>query len=145
MFPTGRFILLMPTNTPLSRAKGYINYFFRSETGQDLIEYTLLLGFLVFATIAVLVSTGQVSKNIWSYNNDVLSQAKVTGSGGSITGSGTGSGSGNGNNGNAYGTGNGNGAGNGNAAGDGHGDGSPNGVGNGVGNANGNGNGNGKN
>jgi Flp pilus assembly pilin Flp len=49
--------------------------FLREEEGQDLIEYTLLLGFVALASAALFIGAGQSSKTIWSVTNDEMQSA----------------------------------------------------------------------
>jgi Flp pilus assembly pilin Flp len=48
---------------------------FQVEQGQDLIEYTLLLAFVVLASAALFISAGGSIEGIWSRSNIILSQA----------------------------------------------------------------------
>ena len=52
-----------------------IRRFLLGEQGQDLIEYTLLLAFVVLASAALFISAGGSISAIWSQSNTVLSQA----------------------------------------------------------------------
>ncbi len=94
----------------------------RSDDGQDVIEYTLLLCFVVLASAALLINQGGAMSGIWTTNSNVLSTAQTAATGGTA-GSGGGAGNNgnngntnnngnNGSNGNSQGTGNGNGNGN---------------------------------
>ena len=47
----------------------------RGEDAQDLIEYSLLLAFVVLAGAAALVSMGNTSAGIWTTVNSRLSNA----------------------------------------------------------------------
>ena len=47
----------------------------RSEEGQDLIEYTLLLAAIVLAGAATIVGMGNISTGIWSAANSRLANA----------------------------------------------------------------------
>lgn len=49
--------------------------FLRAEHGQDLIEYTLLLAFVVLASAALFISSGGAIKSIWGQSSTILSQA----------------------------------------------------------------------
>ena len=55
--------------------KNFLRNFFQAEQGQDLIEYTLLLAFVVLASAALFISAGGSIKSIWSQSNTILSQA----------------------------------------------------------------------
>ena len=52
-----------------------LSTFWREETGQDMVEYTLLLGFIVLIAVAVLTSTRVQISTIWSTINSSLSSA----------------------------------------------------------------------
>jgi len=52
-----------------------IRNFFQNEQGQDLIEYTLLLAFVVLASAALFISSGQSISSIWGQSSTILSQA----------------------------------------------------------------------
>lgn len=54
---------------------GVIPKFMREEQGQDLIEYTLLLAFVVLASAALFISAGASIKGIWTQSSSTLSQA----------------------------------------------------------------------
>ena len=49
--------------------------FLREEDGQDLIEYTLLLGFVALASAALFIGAGNAAKDIWSVANTEMNQA----------------------------------------------------------------------
>lgn len=53
----------------------YIRRFLHIEQGQDLIEYTLLLAFVVLASAALFISAGGSIKGIWTQSSTILSQA----------------------------------------------------------------------
>jgi Flp pilus assembly pilin Flp len=53
----------------------------RQDDGQDLIEYTLLLAFIVFITAGVVSIGGQSIKGIVSKSNSQLSAANQTAGG----------------------------------------------------------------
>lgn len=55
--------------------KNFLRNFFQAEQGQDLIEYTLLLAFVVLASAALFISSGGAIKSIWGQSSTVLSQA----------------------------------------------------------------------
>jgi Flp pilus assembly pilin Flp len=50
------------------------------EQGQDLIEYTLLLAFIVMATTALMSGAGGSVKGIWSVANSKLILANLSAS-----------------------------------------------------------------
>ena len=49
--------------------------FIRDESGQDLIEYTLLLAFVMMASAAMFIGGGASINVIWTVTNNNLSQA----------------------------------------------------------------------
>jgi Flp pilus assembly pilin Flp len=51
--------------------------FWRQDGGQDLIEYTLLLAFVVFVTAGVVSIGGQSIKGITSKSNSQISAANA--------------------------------------------------------------------
>jgi Flp pilus assembly pilin Flp len=50
----------------------------REEDGQDLIEYSLLLTFIVIATAAVIGQGQNAIRSIWSASNSTIVQAAET-------------------------------------------------------------------
>jgi Flp pilus assembly pilin Flp len=51
--------------------------FWKDEQGQDLIEYTLLLGFVALASAALFISAGGSIKGIWSTTQSQLAYANT--------------------------------------------------------------------
>jgi Flp pilus assembly pilin Flp len=51
--------------------------FWQDDQGQDLIEYTLLLGFVALASAALFISAGGSIKGIWSTTSSQLSAANT--------------------------------------------------------------------
>jgi Flp pilus assembly pilin Flp len=49
--------------------------FWQDETGQDLIEYTLLLAFVALSSAALFAGAGKSAKGIWTAANTTLSTA----------------------------------------------------------------------
>jgi len=49
--------------------------FLRDESGQDLVEYTLLLAFVALASAALFIGAGASICNIWQVTNCHLSNA----------------------------------------------------------------------
>jgi Flp pilus assembly pilin Flp len=49
--------------------------FVKEESGQDLIEYTLLLAFVALVSAAVFIQAGTSASGIWVIANQKLSQA----------------------------------------------------------------------
>jgi Flp pilus assembly pilin Flp len=50
-------------------------HFLRDETGQDLIEYTLLLAFIAMASAALLIGVGSSVNGVWDEGSELLSHA----------------------------------------------------------------------
>ena len=50
------------------------------EEGQDLIEYTLLLAFVVMSSAAILTGAGSSVKGVWTVANSRLAAANVAAS-----------------------------------------------------------------
>ena len=60
--------------------KQWLVRFLREDQGQDLIEYTLLLGFVALASAALFIGAGQSAQTIWGIANAEMSNAAVTAS-----------------------------------------------------------------
>jgi len=54
--------------------------FLREEEGQDLIEYTLLLGFVALASAALFIGVGVSAKSIWTLTNTLMNNAAIAAS-----------------------------------------------------------------
>jgi Flp pilus assembly pilin Flp len=54
--------------------------FLRDESGQDLIEYTLLLAFVALASAALFIGAGNSVSGIWSVTNSQLVTANTSAS-----------------------------------------------------------------
>jgi Flp pilus assembly pilin Flp len=54
--------------------------FCKEESGQDLIEYTLLLAFVALASAALFIGAGGSVQGIWSVTNSQLSAANASAS-----------------------------------------------------------------
>lgn len=52
-----------------------MHQFMREESGQDLIEYTLLLAFVALASAALFVQAGTSISSIWTKANSRLADA----------------------------------------------------------------------
>ena len=55
----------------------YLRNFWTDEQGQDLIEYSLLMAFVVLASAALFLGAGNSIKGIWSTTNSQLVQANA--------------------------------------------------------------------
>jgi Flp pilus assembly pilin Flp len=58
--------------------KQMITRFLREESGQDLVEYTLLLAFVALASAAIFIGTGTTITGIWSKANSKLVNANAS-------------------------------------------------------------------
>jgi len=57
----------------------FLRQFLRDDTGQDLVEYSLLLGFFALAAIALLSGMQTQIDNVWtSINNGLRSGVSAT-------------------------------------------------------------------
>ena len=54
-----------------------LNRIYREETGQDLIEYTLLMAFVALASAALFLGAGGSIAGIWTTTNNQLAQANA--------------------------------------------------------------------
>jgi Flp pilus assembly pilin Flp len=57
-----------------------IRNFWKDESGQDLIEYTLLLAFVALASAALFIGAGDSVKGIWTTGNSQLTAANTSAS-----------------------------------------------------------------
>jgi len=60
----------------------FIAAFLKGEQGQDLIEYTLLLAFVMLASAALYVNAGGSVSGIWTITNSNLNAAESQALGG---------------------------------------------------------------
>jgi Flp pilus assembly pilin Flp len=49
--------------------------FYRDESGQDMVEYSLLMAFVCLASAALFIGAGKTIASIWGTANTSLSQA----------------------------------------------------------------------
>lgn len=54
--------------------------FRQDETGQDLIEYTLLLAFVALGSAALFINAGKSVRGIWTVTNAMLRSANAAAS-----------------------------------------------------------------
>jgi len=59
----------------------YLHNFWQEETGQDLIEYSLLITFIAIACATIMGAGRPAVNNIWITSNNQLSQANTIASG----------------------------------------------------------------
>jgi len=61
--------------------RGILEALWYQEQGQDLVEYTLLIAFITFATAALfLLGTGGATTGIWNTANSQLAAANASAS-----------------------------------------------------------------
>lgn len=60
--------------------KNFFRKLKKSEQGQDLIEYTLLLAFVVLASAALFIGAGKSISTIWTSANGTLTNAATAAS-----------------------------------------------------------------
>jgi Flp pilus assembly pilin Flp len=60
--------------------KSFWKNFGREESGQDLIEYTLLMAFVALASASLFMSAGNNINSIWQTSSNTLSNAAVSAS-----------------------------------------------------------------
>ena len=58
----------------------FLKTFFADESGQDLIEYTLLMAFVALASAALFLGAGGSISGIWSTSNSQLATANTSAS-----------------------------------------------------------------
>jgi Flp pilus assembly pilin Flp len=56
----------------------FMQRFWRDESGQDLIEYTLLLAFVALASASLFISAGNSVSGIWGNTSTQLSLANAS-------------------------------------------------------------------
>jgi len=56
----------------------FMQRFWRDESGQDLIEYTLLLAFVALASASLFISAGNSVSGIWQNTSTQLSLANAS-------------------------------------------------------------------
>ena len=57
-----------------------LKQFVHDDSGQDLIEYTLLLAFVGMASAMIFIGTGKSVQGIWTATNNQLSAANASAS-----------------------------------------------------------------
>jgi Flp pilus assembly pilin Flp len=60
--------------------KSFIQQFLQEESGQDLIEYTLLLAFIALASASLFLSAGGSVASIWGQGSNTLASAATSAS-----------------------------------------------------------------
>ena len=60
--------------------KVFINEFLKEDSGQDLIEYTLLMAFVALASAALFIGVGGSITGIWTTVNTQLTAANTSAS-----------------------------------------------------------------
>jgi len=64
----------------LAEMKIFMNEFLKDDSGQDLIEYTLLMAFVALASAALFIGAGGSIKGIWTATNAQLEAANTSAS-----------------------------------------------------------------
>ena len=59
------------------RLRWVITDFWKDDTGQDLIEYTLLMAFVALGAASLFIGGGRSVKGIWTTTNSELTQANT--------------------------------------------------------------------
>jgi Flp pilus assembly pilin Flp len=57
-----------------------VGEFLKDEDGQDMVEYSLLLGFIALAALGILTSAGSSVKTLWNDLSNALTSATATAS-----------------------------------------------------------------
>lgn len=57
-----------------------VQQFLRDESGQDLIEYTLLMAFIAVASATLFTNAGNSTKTVWKAASNVLANAAIAAS-----------------------------------------------------------------
>jgi Flp pilus assembly pilin Flp len=60
--------------------KNFIMNFWHEESGQDLIEYTLLMAFIALASAAIFITAGGSISSIWQSGSTQLANAATAAS-----------------------------------------------------------------
>jgi Flp pilus assembly pilin Flp len=60
--------------------KAFMQQFLRDESGQDLIEYTLLMAFVALASASLFISAGNSVQGIWTAASSNLVSANTSAS-----------------------------------------------------------------
>ncbi len=61
----------------MESTRKFAQVFWQDESGQDLIEYTLLVAFVALSSALLFTSTGNSVSKIWSSTNTTLSTAVI--------------------------------------------------------------------
>ena len=59
----------------MKKVQNAMSMFLKDESGQDLIEYTLLMAFVALASAAIFINAGNSLSGIWSSANTQLATA----------------------------------------------------------------------
>ena len=60
--------------------KAFLTRFWQEESGQDLIEYTLLMAFVALASASIFFSAGNSVSTLWTNGSTQLASAAVSAS-----------------------------------------------------------------
>jgi Flp pilus assembly pilin Flp len=58
--------------------RSFVQRFWQDESGQDLIEYTLLMAFVALASAAIFIGAGGSITSIWTSTNTQLTAAALS-------------------------------------------------------------------
>jgi Flp pilus assembly pilin Flp len=64
----------------MKRIEMVLKHFANDESGQDLIEYTLLMAFVALASAAIFINAGGSIAGIWGSANSQLANASISAS-----------------------------------------------------------------
>jgi Flp pilus assembly pilin Flp len=70
-------IIIIPNRTCFGRfaMRDFLASFIREQGGQDIVEYTMLMAFLVVCSAALLLLSGESVRYIWGATSNNLSAA----------------------------------------------------------------------
>jgi Flp pilus assembly pilin Flp len=60
--------------------RSFMQKFWQDESGQDLIEYTLLMAFVALASASIFISAGNSISTVWGSTSTQLASAAVAAS-----------------------------------------------------------------
>ena len=69
-----------PSEKDSAQMKVFMTGLLKDDSGQDLIEYTLLMAFVALASAALFIGAGGSIKGIWSSSNSQLEAANTSAS-----------------------------------------------------------------
>jgi len=69
------YLTILRIGTVPEQMKLFLSAFWQEEDAQDMVEYSLLLSFIVVCAVAIMTSTRVQISDIWSTINSALSSA----------------------------------------------------------------------